>query len=228
VEKSGKTWYIVAGGPSLLGFDWRALDDRCAIAVNRAFEKLPLAKVVYFTDHEFWKWHSESLRSHRGRLITGAANRHVDDPLVENWGLTGPSGLETRSERLRHGNSSGYAAINVAYHLGARRIYLLGYDFKYHTAASAKPGSITRSHWHTHHPRLHRERVFEKMLPHFPALARELASRGVLVWNANPDSALRVFPFCTVGEAISNNPPMHPFGKSFTYAQRSRALAADS
>ncbi len=189
-------FYLVAGGPSLRGFDWSFLIGKRCIAINRSFERLPDA-VLYFTDRRFWDWHREAIVAHPGRKITGASVKHVCHPTVENWILTGARGLDTTYGQIRHGNNGGYAAINVAYHLGARRMYLLGYDFRY---------DDERSHWHEGHPTLHRERVFDKMLPHFPFLASELAERGVEVYNVNPDSALRAFPFCTLEDALADQP----------------------
>ncbi len=186
-------WYLVGGGPSLRGFDWSRLDGRRVIAINRSFEVLPRAEVVYFTDARFWGWFSANLLDHSGRLITAG---RVSHPRVERYRLTGAKGIDTKPGCLRHGNNSGFAAINLAYHFGAKRIYLLGYDFRY--------GPDERSHHHDGYPTLHRERVFAKMLPYAEALAVDADRLGLHVWNVNPDSALRVFPFCTLQDALQD------------------------
>ena len=188
-------WYIVGGGPSLRGFDWDRLRDRHVIAVNRAYEVLSKADVVYFTDPRFWERHQTNLLDHVGRLVTGASKKRVDHPRVENWRLTGLCGLDRTPGCLRHGNNSGHAALNLAYHLGAKRIYLLGFDMAYGDGVS---------HWHGGHPHLHRERVFDKMLPFFEDIAAELEAEGIRVWNANPASRLRAFPFCTFQDALED------------------------
>lgn len=190
-----KPWYIVGGGPSLKGFDWDRLDGRRVIAVNRAFAVLPRAEIVYFTDGRIWEVYRANILDHRGKLVTGAAKKHVDHPRVENYRLTGLLGLDRTPGHLRHGNNSGHAALNLAYHLSARRIYLLGFDMIYTDGAS---------HWHEGYPWLHRERVFDKMTPHFGAIAAELAAEGIHVWNANPDSNLAAFPFCSHEDALQD------------------------
>ena len=189
-------WYIVGGGSSLRGFDWGRLCDRRVVAVNRAYEVLPWAEVVYFTDGRFWEHHRANLLDHTGRLVTGASKKHVDHSRVENYRLTGLRGLDRTPGCLRHGNNSGHAALNLLYHFRARWIYLLGFDFCHGVDGS--------SHWHDGHPHLHRERVFEKMLPHFSDIAVELKVEGICVWNANPDSRLKVFPFCTPQDALED------------------------
>ena len=188
-------WYIIGGGPSLRGFDWALLEGRQVIAINRAYEMLPNATVVYFTDARFWEWHRSNLLDHLGRLIT-SASKQVKHPRVELYRLTGTEGIDETPGCLRHGNNSGFAAINLAYHLGARHVYLFGYDFCY--------GAEGESHWHSGHPTLHRERVFEKMLPHAEALAVDATRLGLRVWNTNPTSQLRVFPFCTPQDALED------------------------
>ena len=52
-------------------------------------------------------------------------------------------GLESARDTLAHGNNSGYAAINLAVHLGAARIVLLGYDM-------GNDGKV--SHFHEGYP----------------------------------------------------------------------------
>jgi hypothetical protein len=42
--------------------------------------------------------------------------------------VVGVEGFETRANMVRNGGNSGYMAINAAYHLGAREVYLLGFD----------------------------------------------------------------------------------------------------
>ena len=186
------TTYIVAGGPSLFGFDWARLRDRTVIAVNRAFEVLPDAAVCYFGDRRFWGWHSRALLAHKGRKITAAP--HFAQDGVEHYKLSTLTGLDMRPGKLAHGNNSGYAAINLAVQLGAKHIYLLGYDMKF---------AGHRCHWHAPHPIENREVVFGKvMIPYFQTLVEPLDELNVRVRNASPDSAIRCFPRCTIDDAL--------------------------
>ena len=66
-----RTVYIVGGGPSLKDFDWSLLNDKRVIAINRAYEKLPRAQVVFWMDDLFFKEHWQGLCLHRPRRRTG-------------------------------------------------------------------------------------------------------------------------------------------------------------
>ena len=59
---SGQRCFVVGGGPSLRGFDWRKLGGENVIAVNRAYEKVPHA-VVCSMDPTFWRLHGPNLMS---------------------------------------------------------------------------------------------------------------------------------------------------------------------
>jgi hypothetical protein len=182
--------YLVAGGPSLLHFDWDCLDHKPCIAINHAHRMLPNAWVLWWTDWRYGDRYGKSLQAHSAPL-----KACLEDPLerpqpawAQVYRNTGTEGLSLIPGSLRHGNNSGYAAINLAVQLGARQLVLLGYDFTVH------PG---RTHWHEPHPwgAMRQEVLTEKMLPHFGPLAVELKALGISVLNANPHSALRVFPF---------------------------------
>lgn len=183
---------IVGGGPSLIKFDWQRLRGMRIIAVNRAYEVLPWAEIVYFADLRFWHWNKFRLIAHRGRKITTMPR--VDDKDVEHWKITGYEGLDLEPKQIRQGNNSGYAAINIAVHMGAKRIFLFGFDMCHQD---------DRSHWHNGYPVISRERVFDKMLPHFHTLNPPLRELGVEVINACQTSKLECFRKCTIDEALS-------------------------
>lgn len=109
--------------------------------------------------------------------------------------LTGQAGLETDPTGLRTGGNSGYQAINLAVHLGAKRIVLLGYDMKMDGG---------RNNWHGE-PRPHAspDVYAQSMLPHFASLVDPLRKLGVEVVNATPGSALETFPKATLEEALA-------------------------
>ena len=184
-------FYLVGGGPSLRGFDWSRLDGKNVIAVNRAFQVLPNAPYVYFSDKRFWDWHGAQLKSYSGRIISGAHRLRVNG--VESYQFTGVAGLDLTPGKLRHGNSSGYAAINLAVHLGARKIVLLGYDMRM---------VDDRAHWHDGYPVVARQNVFDKMHAFFETMVPQLKQLDVTVLNACPGSRINAFPQISHEEAL--------------------------
>ena len=175
-----ETTYIVGGGPSLKNFDWALLKNKNCIAVNLAFRKIPNAKAIYFSDVRFWLWYSSELLAHGSTLYTGA--KSIPHPSVIKYRFSGLKGLDTRPNKLKHGKSSGYAAINLAYHLGAKKIILLGFDLNDCT------------HWHEEEYKIRsKEKSIPIMLENFPFLVEPLKREGVEIINANPSSAIECF-----------------------------------
>jgi hypothetical protein len=189
-----REWFLVAGGPSLEGFDFDKLRNKYVIAINRSLEVLPHAHILYWTDWLFYKANADKIKAHRAvRKITALRRGDRDhdydvkrDP-IEIWKFTGADGLDRSPGCLRHGNNSGFAAINLAVHFGAQRIYLLGYDMR------ARPDG--KMHWHSGHVFLRNgPRALDNMLPYFPSLIEPLRRLGIQVINLNPDSRIECFP----------------------------------
>lgn len=195
----GETFFLLAGGPSLRSFDPERLRGRFVITINDSWRMKPDATVCYFCDASWWELSSAvnapsldgRIRFHdsiyRSRWVSGSSDFR-EHPQVNALSITGQIGLEVLPTGLRHGSNSGYQAINLAYHFGAKRIVLLGYDMK---------TEGRRTHWHDslREP----EHVFSKtlsqsMLPLFDHLVEPLKNAGVEVINANPDSALNCWP----------------------------------
>ncbi len=160
---------------------------------------------MYFSDASWWQQsmavnrrskdneHSFHDAIYKGWWFSGSPDFR-DHPQVNALRLTGQTGLEDDPAGLRHGSNSGYAAINLAVHLGAKKIILLGYDMRMERG---------RSNWHDEARPLASESVYEQsMLPHFRSLVAPLRRLGVSVVNATPDSALECFPTATLEDAL--------------------------
>ena len=216
--------YIVAGGPSLKGFNWKLLTpDKFVIAINRSYEVLPYAQIVYFTDKDYWQRHKDAMLKHNGQLMRGALNPKNEKmpPEVFMWHLTRPHGYETKPGCLAHGSNSTYAALNMAAaHLKFKRIYLLGVDMKW-----GVPKDRSTTHWHDGHKRVDPESTFKKMTSAYVGIAPMLTQAGIEVYNANPDSALNTFPKITIEEALRNDPRV-PRRQSREAAQESQGRQA--
>lgn len=183
--------YIVGGGASLKNFDWTRLSGRRVIAVNRAYETLPFAEVVYFSDLRFWVWNQSALLQHTGRKITSAVK--IKKKRIENVRITGLTGIDTKEGCIRQGNNSGYGAINLAVHLNAKRIFLLGFDMKF---------SGGQCHWHDGYPVLNTEKMLQQMIHYFDTMVDPLSTLGVQVVNLNLESNLTCFPKVPLEEIL--------------------------
>jgi len=149
----------------------------------------PWADVLYFCDGYWWTGVDgpEVREKFEGKYIITIAHG-IKDPIVKILKNTSKHELATNPSELGHGTNSGFQAINLAYHFGATRIVLLGFDMK--IAAKA-----THHHGGYGAPREIVSHVLKtSMLPHFAKLAGPLQAAGVTVLNANPDSAIDCWP----------------------------------
>lgn len=176
-------FYIVGGGASLRAFAWDWLLGQRVIAVNRAYEVVPNAEVVYFSDFRFWSWNQVCLERHLGRKVTSAVR--IKEKGVEHVQITGLTGIDTEPGKIRQGNNSGYGAINLAIHFGAKRIFLLGFDMNF---------TDGRCHWHDGYPVINTEKTLKRMTAYFDTMVDPIKKLGVEVINLNPNSAIDCFP----------------------------------
>lgn len=191
----GETAFILACGPSLRGFDASVLRGRRVITINDSYQLATWADVLYACDARWWETRASVVaKAWQGGMRVTLENRI---PGVLRLRNTGESWLETEPDGLRNGKNSGYQAIGLAYHLGAARIVLLGYDMQL--------GARSEMHWNAR-PERQTEAGFARtlslMLPLFDTLAEPLAAAGVEVLNATPGSALRTWPMVRLGDVL--------------------------
>jgi hypothetical protein len=196
--------YIVAGGPSLRGFDFSRLDRKFCIAINKSIFELPYASMLWWSDMRFYSMHKERIDGHRAPYkVTGITNLQTlkYPEKVYIYTFSGHGGYDERREHLKDGNNSGFASLSLAIKLGAKRIRLLGYDFKFDDSA--------HSHWHDGHydergqKIRHTPDTFSKrMLPYFATLKEKTDELGIDIINANPDSLLDVWPKRRIDDVV--------------------------
>lgn len=187
------TVFIIGGGPSLNDFNWDSLKGKKVIAINKAIYAYPNADIIYWTDNRFYKWYKNDIDLLRGTKYTIQPSPNQENVKILRRGTR--HGLEINPSLLAHGDNSGYAAINLAFHLGAKNIVLLGYDM----------GNVKgKSHFHDGYPVTQTSNdVYEnRFMAGFPILAEELKQRGIKVFNASPISKLTSFPRISIKDAL--------------------------
>lgn len=196
----GETFVLIAGGPSLTQADVDAVRGQArVIAVNTAYQIAPWADVLYATDGVWWAHHqTRGVAEFCGLKFSIAVPATPKKPAdVCQLRDTGRLGLELDPRGLRHGKNSGYAAINLAVHLGASRIVLLGYDMKV----------SNKTHWHGNHP-WQMEPGPSWLLSvaswreHYKTLVAPLQALGIAIVNASRDTALTCFPRVSLADAL--------------------------
>lgn len=189
----GETIVCLGGGPSLTVADVDAVQGRArVIAVNDAYKLAPWADVLYAADRRWIDWH-QGVPTFTGLKYSIQANlstMRLDWHVLRN---TGFDGLELDPGALRTGFNSGYQAVNLAVHLGAARIILLGYDLC--------PDGM-RTHWFGDHPQeIAVPSPYPQMREAFQTIVEPLKAAGVEVINCSRRTALTAFP-CSTLEAV--------------------------
>lgn len=196
---SGRTVAILASGPSMS----QAVADAVraagvpAIAINTTHRLAPWADLLYACDPEWWQ-HPTNADAHRFRGVKVCLGGVVAG--VHRLHIAGTLGVSTQPGCICTGGNSGYQALQVALHGGARRVLLCGFDM---TAARG-------GHWHGGHPaglKNTMEETFVVWRRRFEAAAPFLAAAGLEVINCTPRSALTCFPKGTLESELARAVP---------------------
>lgn len=192
----GDKWVICASGPSMLKVDLahlRRFRSWRVIVVNNTWELVQWADALYACDLCWWEEYgakASAFAGERWTLSSAAAMRYQ----LRKVGKRDGQGLCTDRGYVNTGGNSGYQAVNLAYHFGAKRIVLLGFDMHRNNGG----------HWHGEH-----ENMLSAPDSHiscwvrmFEPLARDLKAAGVDVVNSTPGSALPWFPMLSMAEAL--------------------------
>jgi len=213
----GGTCYIIAGGPSMprqFGVpeeiiaqvmaqklppstysDYMTpIHDKHVIGVNNAFLIGNWIDVEFFGDSGYAQNHKAALHAWSGirvscaREFTNATTRALYGVKYLDKARK-LKGISTNPSTISFNCNSGGGAINLAYHLGVKKIYLLGYDMKLDSKGV--------SHWHgSHNARAKRSKAppFSRHLSSYPTIAKDAQKLGLEIINLNQDSAITVFP----------------------------------
>ncbi len=190
----GRDVYIIGGGKSLEHFDWSLLHNKCTIGCNDAFKfGVKVSKVCIFGDNSGWlDLHREELAKYKGTVFTNAPSLYKTK-LKWLWVMQRePSGIHTES--LGWNYNTGACAINLAVLLGAKRIFLLGFDMQLING---------RSNWHTDNITKPDATIYEeKFIPGFKALKKDMDAKypEIEIVNITDNSSLNLFPKIGVEE----------------------------
>jgi len=190
----GKAVICVGGGPSLKGFDLEPYRHIPTISVNQSFEIAPWAKYHLFADRRWYVWNQKAVDASPSIKVT--VGKSMFPPGLDFRRMIRDKDAGLCHERTHlAGIDSGCVAVNLAFHLGASRIILLGYDSGY-----AEDGS---SHYHNKHQTPSNPMYYtDRYGPRLSGLCQRLRDVGVPVVRATlpgrPD-----IPYVALPEALT-------------------------
>ena len=185
---NGENAYIIGGGSSLHHFDWNLLKSENTIGCNDAY-KLgeEICKVCIFGDYSWWQHHKDRLSEYKGVVVTNACGLASEKPSWVNYFERQPTGLFRNS--LGWNGNTGASALNLALILGAKRIYLLGFDM-----------GIIKGKTNWHDEIIHKSAVlpssYDMFLDRWKHVVKDLENKfpNREVINVNDDSRLYGIP----------------------------------
>lgn len=202
----GETCFIIGGGTSLENFDWNQLQGFRTIGINKAFIRYH-AEVNFAMDYLFFdkvnsaqsfgfpddKLHEEWLKYQGIKIFVRHDQNYIfsKDVYYVNE-LTRKAISFDLDEGIWPGNNSGMGALMLAVALGCKRIGLLGYDFYI-------KGSQT--HWHEGYYQQNKKSLAVNLINYrrcIEEFASPISELGIQVFNLNPESKLRNFPFLDI------------------------------
>lgn len=189
-EWEGEDAYIVGGGPSLAHFNWGLIRGKNTIGCNSAYILgVDIVKIVIFADYLWWKKIGEKGTEKYGGRVVGCSDRLKTETCP--WLLTmdrHPTAVLSSGRTLSYAGNTGSLALNLALILGARRVFLLGFDMK--LGAEKKPN------WHTLRYEGSSPEVYHRFVNEFRWVADSFPKvfPGREIWNVTDDSDLPYFP----------------------------------
>jgi len=204
----GQPIYIISTGTSLRGFDFKRLNGRITIGINRVIEYYH-PSIVHFVDVTAHRTHAEALRSYNGMLIVGqgAGPAETHDNMfeigrnIDTFRMSETSTLISKKVGRSFsdgwfGGGAGATALHTAILLGGDPIYLLGYDYYEDNGRHFDEYDESRNDKHLYFTSFESVELIsrERWLPR--------------IFNCNLNSRLRCFPFVDIEsllEPVSQN-----------------------
>lgn len=180
----GKDVFIIGGGPSMRRITEIArLEKARVIGVNDAYKfGEAVVNVLFFGDEKWWRANKEALDDWHAPIVTNSEKLGHESSLIKL-----PRKLKGfHRDALGWNGNSGASAINLALIMGAKRIYLLGFDMCHDVHGNAN--------WHNDSVKPAVPENYVNYRRDIEASARLYEFPETEIINLNPDSALECFP----------------------------------
>lgn len=183
-------------GPEVYSHYMEPIHGEHVIVVNDGYRLGSWPDICFFGDHGWYRVHRMHLAKWPGLKVScSPALRENQDGIKHLRRDPGHKvGLSENPSRVAWGFNSGASAINLAVHLGVRRVVLLGFDM-------AWPDG--KSHWHQGHGNEDRPLPnYSKWMKGLDVMAKDAARLGIEIINASSESSIEVFPKVRLMEVL--------------------------
>jgi len=170
------------------------LHNKRCIGVNNSFLLGNWVDVCWFGDMQWARWHTKELTTKYHGLIASCNTNTQFVEKTNGWikflRRGKQMGIDPKKGYVAWNHNSGCSAINLAYHLGATRIILLGFDM-----SNGKKGE---THWHGGHkqlPAIQKKAItpYDRWKKTTAFIMRDAIKLGIEIINVSPISTITVF-----------------------------------
>jgi len=200
---SGRTVYVIAGGPTVKNQDLSLLEGKHVVCLNNSYTIYPDALALYWADETWVTKHLDGVNNHSAKFRFHS-KFHVSNKYLgseKHLGIgnstilkrTGDRGIDPDLNNVR-GNNSGAHILNLLYNCKVNKIILLGYDMKI---------IDSKSHWHAGHSLSIKPEVYSNLfIPSIQSMAESLKRANIQVINTSSNSDLKCFPKMKLEEVV--------------------------
>jgi hypothetical protein len=178
--------FIIGGGHSLelQKFDWTLLHSELTIGCNTAFKLgTKVCKICFFGDPTWFNHFKFELADFEGAVFTN--HRDYEKSKIPWLWYVPRQAQGLHNGALGWNGNTGAAAINLAFILGAKRVYLLGFDMQ---------RINDKSNWHEHviRPEATKPYIYKTFIHDFRHVVRDWHAKfgDKEIWNITADSGL--------------------------------------
>jgi len=202
----GQDVFIVAGGYSVETTNMDYLQDKNTIAINDSYKLLPNATALLWCDSSWYGRESKELDQHKTRLRFHPRHHgatHIKNDILASGGATvlhrsSDYGFDPNIDNVC-GNNGGVQCLNFVINLGAKRIYLVGFDMR------DNPLKRGQTHWHNYHTLTVKDDTYSRLfVPSMVSLDKEVRRLrlDVEIINCSRTSALSCFKKKVIKELV--------------------------
>jgi len=197
---------IVAGGPSLINFDFQRLRGAHVLAVKGSIFDIPWADAGFGLDWPRFEEWKDKLAGLSMRIYWGIEESRLPQcPVADNLTYLlrkvadDNDELSSNPGEIYVGGTSGFGALQIALMKRATKIILLGYDYN----GDYRPGGQFR-HNQAHYERKRRQdkATWQVWASYFNNVEWKIRTRGVELINACPSSAITAFRKVTIQDGL--------------------------
>ena len=202
---------IVAGGPSLVGFDFEQLRGAHVLAVKGSIFDIPWADAGFGLDMPRYMEWREKLADVQSRVYWAVPEDQMaktGPPPSKNITFLKRLDGENMCDEpvaIYGGGTSGFGALQIALHKKAKTIVLFGYDYNggNEVAKFDTGGQMRHNDQHYIKRRAQDAMNWEAWARHFEVFVPYLNDQGIRIINACPHSAITCFQKATLEDGVA-------------------------